>query len=202
MENTEWRIFFHCIILHGIQFLGNRITKKNFFFSARTLMKWWHTFDKYQSFPNAFILDHRFDFVSCEWKINIHFRYFGNLCSRSKNFDSVRRSSEDFDVDFSLFSIDREFQLNNEIVDISANETSIVYVVQIKSGLSSLNETADVILTLIGEENSNDWTLLNCESDSKPFRTGQLDTFYLIGKHLTKVRSTFLTRIDHHQWFD
>jgi hypothetical protein len=68
----------------------------------------------------------------------------------------------------------------------------IVYIVQIKSGLSTLNDTADIILTLIGEDSSIEWILLTCDSDTKPFRTGQLDTFYIPSKNLGKVRILFL----------
>jgi hypothetical protein len=71
---------------------------------------------------------------------------------------------------------------------ISIEESQIVYVVQIKTGFSSLNETADVILTLIGEETSIERILLTCDSDIQPFSTGQLDTFYIPTKKLGKVR--------------
>jgi hypothetical protein len=63
----------------------------------------------------------------------------------------------------------------------------MVYIVQIKSGFSSLNDTADIILSLVGEEASIEWILLTCDSDTKPFRTGQLDTFYIPTKKLGKV---------------
>jgi hypothetical protein len=63
----------------------------------------------------------------------------------------------------------------------------MVYIVQIKSGFSSLNDTADIILSLVGEEASVEWILLTCDSDTKPFRTGQLDTFYIPTTKLGKV---------------
>ncbi len=50
-----------------------------------------------------------------------------------------------------------------------------------------MNDTADIVLTLIGEESSIEWILLTCDSDTKPFCTGQLDTFYIPSKNLGKV---------------
>lgn len=66
------------------------------------------------------------------------------------------------------------------------------YIVQIKSGFSTLNETADVVLSLFGDDSSMDWVLLTCDNDRKPFRTGQLDTFYIPMKKLGKVRFFYL----------
>ena len=70
---------------------------------------------------------------------------------------------------------------------VGIDESPVVYQVQIKSGFSSLNDTADVVLTLIGEDTPSDSILLTCDSDTKPFRTGQLDTFYLSTRNLGKV---------------
>ena len=70
---------------------------------------------------------------------------------------------------------------------ICVDECPIVYTVEIKTGVSTLNDTADITLTLIGEESSLEWILLTCDSDTKPFRTGQLDTFYIPSKKLGKV---------------
>ena len=69
------------------------------------------------------------------------------------------------------------------------DEPEIVYVVGIKSGFSTLNDTANVILTLIGEESSIERTLLTCDTDNKPFHSGQHDTFYIPSNRLGKVRS-------------
>ena len=74
------------------------------------------------------------------------------------------------------------------IRSVYVEETSVVYVVQVKTGFSTLNDTADVVVTLISDESSMEWILLTCDSDTKPFRTGQLDTFYIPIKHLGKVR--------------
>ncbi|CAF3685921.1 unnamed protein product [Rotaria sp. Silwood1] len=82
-----------------------------------------------------------------------------------------------------------KYEIYNEIIDFNCQESQIVYIVQIKSGFSTLNETADIILTLIGEESSIEWMLLTCDDDTKPFRTGQLDTFYIPTKRLGKIRA-------------
>ena len=74
------------------------------------------------------------------------------------------------------------------ILSLCVEETPVVYIVQVKTGFSTLNDTADVVLTLISEESSMEWILLTCDSDIKPFHTGQLDTFYIPIKHLGKVR--------------
>lgn len=71
-----------------------------------------------------------------------------------------------------------------------------MYLVQIKTGFSNLNDTADITLTLIGEERSIEWVLLTSDSDAKPFGTGQLDTFYIPTKKLGKV-SEPLDRSEH-----
>ena len=73
---------------------------------------------------------------------------------------------------------------------VGIDESPVVYQVQIKSGFSSLNDTADVLLTLIGEDTTDESILLTCDSDTKPFQTGQLDTFYLSTKNLGKVSRT------------
>ena len=71
------------------------------------------------------------------------------------------------------------------------DEAQVAYVVQIKTGFSTLNETADINLTLIGEEASLESILLTCDSDMKPFGSGQLDTFYIPAKKLGKVGMFF-----------
>ncbi|CAF3800670.1 unnamed protein product [Adineta steineri] len=85
--------------------------------------------------------------------------------------------------------LNEKYEIFNEIIDFNCQELTVVYIVQIKTGFSTLNETADIILTLIGEENSIDWILLTCDSDTKPFSTGQLDTFYIPTKKLGKIRA-------------
>ncbi|CAF3836154.1 unnamed protein product [Rotaria sordida] len=85
--------------------------------------------------------------------------------------------------------LDGKYEIFSEIIDFNCQESQIVYIVQIKSGFSTLNETADIILTLIGEESSIEWILLTCDDDTKPFRTGQLDTFYIPTKRLGKIRA-------------
>ncbi|CAF1154399.1 unnamed protein product [Adineta ricciae] len=80
-------------------------------------------------------------------------------------------------------------EIFNEIIDFNCHEPPIVYTVEIKTGVSTLNDTADITLTLIGEESSLEWILLTCDSDTKPFRTGQVDTFYIPSKKLGKIRA-------------
>lgn len=71
---------------------------------------------------------------------------------------------------------------------ILLEESEVVYTIQIKSGLSTLNDTSNIILTLTGEESSIDRILLTSDSDTKPFGTSQLDTFYVPTKKLGKVK--------------
>ncbi|UJR31343.1 hypothetical protein I4U23_018839 [Adineta vaga] len=82
-----------------------------------------------------------------------------------------------------------KYDIFNEIIDFNCHEPAVVYIVQIKTGFGTLNDTADIILTLVGEESSSEWILLTCDSDMKPFRTNELDTFYIPTKKLGKIRS-------------
>ncbi|CAF1436666.1 unnamed protein product [Rotaria magnacalcarata] len=103
----------------------------------------------------------------------------------------------------SCIRLNGKYQIFNEIIDFNCQSHS-VYLVQIKSGFSTLNETANVVLTLLGEESSVDWILLTCDNDTQPFRTGQLDTFYIPTKRLGKIRAANIncSNIDaNSKWF-
>ncbi|CAF3752454.1 unnamed protein product [Rotaria socialis] len=104
----------------------------------------------------------------------------------------------------SCIRLNGKYQIFNEIIDFNCQESHSVYLVQIKSGFSTLNETASVVLTLFGEESSVDWILLTCDNDTQPFRTGQLDTFYIPTKRLGKIRAVNIncSNIDaNSKWF-